>query len=262
MRVQTEEWQRFIPGVRMYKGKMTLFYNGEILWDHENYEFLIYDRKERQSWQVIIILPGVEVIPRCTFIECRNVKTVIMANNVRRIDAGAFYKCKNLAFVKLSRNLEYVGEEAFMNCTSLTSIFIPNSCREIADSAFKCCDKLIILHVPEHTRLGDGVFYKAALADKSSRIYDIIEENEHMNAWVKSINDNDEYGLHRLCSSMDPSEDEIYELMCEHGGPCAMAKKNSIGVTPSEYLAANPYADVDEKKLMKRFVLEKMGEIV
>ena len=41
-----------------------------------------------------------------------------------------------------------------------------------------------------------------------------------------------------------------------------MTRKNSIGVTPSEYLAANPYADVDEKKLMKRFVLEKMGEIV
>lgn len=71
-------------------------------------------------------------------------------------------------------------------------------------------------------------------------------------AWDKSINDDDEYGLHRLvCSSMDPSKDEIYQLNCEH----TMVQKNSIVITPLEYLAANTYANVDEKKLMKRFVL-------
>lgn len=51
---------------------------------------------------------------------------------------------------------------------------------------------------------------------------------------------------------MDPIED----LICEQGGLHTMARENSIGITPSEYLAANPYADVDEMKLMKRFVLD------
>ena len=84
-----------------------------------------------------------------------------------------------------------------------------------------------------------------------------------INAWIKSINDDDDYGLHRLCSSMDPSEDEIYQMICDQGGLHAMAQKNSIGITPSKYLAANPYAKVlDEKKLVKRFVLEKMSVIV
>ena len=58
MRVQTEEWRRFIPGVRMYNGKMTLFYNGEKLWeegDDGHQEFLIYDMRERQTWEVIIV---------------------------------------------------------------------------------------------------------------------------------------------------------------------------------------------------------------
>ena len=72
MRVQTEEWRRFIPGVRMYKGKKTLFYNGEILFDSYIYEygeddedeiFLIYNEEERKSWEVIIVLPGVDSIP-------------------------------------------------------------------------------------------------------------------------------------------------------------------------------------------------------
>ena len=56
----------------MYKGKKTLLYNGEILFDSYIYEygeddedaiFLIYNEEERKSWEVIIVLPGVDVIP-------------------------------------------------------------------------------------------------------------------------------------------------------------------------------------------------------
>ena len=50
-------------------------------------------------------------------------------------------------------------------------------------------------------------------------------------------------------------------MICEQGGLHAMAQKNTVGIAPSEYLSANPYADVDEMKLIKRFVLEKMEEI-
>ena len=107
MRVQTEEWRRFIPGVRMYKGKKTLFYNGEILW--ENGKSLIYDQEKRQSWEVIIVLPGVQVIPENTFLYCRNVKVVIMADAVRRVERGAFIWCLSLKFVRLSTNLEFIG---------------------------------------------------------------------------------------------------------------------------------------------------------
>jgi hypothetical protein len=64
-------------GVHMFRGKKTYFYNGEELWDDENDEYLIYDLFERESWEVFIILPGVEVIPECTFSNCFNVKTVI-----------------------------------------------------------------------------------------------------------------------------------------------------------------------------------------
>ena len=111
MRVQTEEWRRFIPGIRMYKGKMTLFWNGEKLHDDENYEFLLYDRKERHKWEVIIVLPGVEVIPWFTFKSCENVKTVIMSDTVRRIEHHAFLKCFFLKFVnahsaRLSKSID------------------------------------------------------------------------------------------------------------------------------------------------------------
>ena len=59
----------------MYQGKMTFFYNGEILWDVENEEPLIYNQEERQSWKVVIVLPGVERIPEDTFQGCENIET-------------------------------------------------------------------------------------------------------------------------------------------------------------------------------------------
>lgn len=61
----------------------TLFYNGEILVDAVNDDYHIYDKEERQTWEVVIVLPGVEVIPADTFSECENVKAVIMADSIQ-----------------------------------------------------------------------------------------------------------------------------------------------------------------------------------
>ena len=249
MRIQTKEWSTFLPGVRNYQGKKTVFYNGEILFQG------VWDWEERQTWEMIIVLPGVEIIPELTFYACSNVKTIIMADDsVKGIGKVAFHLCNKLSFVKLSRNLLHIGPLAFLDCRSLTSIFIPNSCRRIDEKVFLNCNELTIFNVPQHAEVAVDALSGTALEGKT--------HDENLNEWVKSINDDDEYGLHRLCSSMDPSEDGIYQLLCEQGGLDTMTQKNLIGITPSEYLAANPYADVDEIKLMKRFVLNKMGEIV
>ncbi|GFH61541.1 hypothetical protein CTEN210_18017 [Chaetoceros tenuissimus] len=263
MRFQTEEWCKFTPGIRMYKGEKTYFYNGEKLWERDWYTGhpLIYDHEERQSWEVIIILPGVRVIPTMTFGNS-NIKAVIMADDsVERIEDEAFYWCKKIAFVKFSRKLEFIGDDAFQSCESLNSIFIPDSCRQIGNQAFDDCKMLIILQ--QHTELvgPQFSFWTPLLQLFIGEVRNELSFDE-VNRWVKSINGDDEYGLHRLCSSMHPSEDEICQMINEEGGIHAMTEKNSIDITPSDYLAANPYADVDEMKLMKRFVLEKMGKIV
>ena len=83
----------------MYKGKKTLFYNGEnIGWDDDSRKFRIYNKEEMQSWQVIIVLPGVKVIPFYTFGACyhQNIETVIMADTVRRIEKSAFHTSTSL----------------------------------------------------------------------------------------------------------------------------------------------------------------------
>ncbi|GFH61864.1 hypothetical protein CTEN210_18340 [Chaetoceros tenuissimus] len=268
MRVQTEEWRRFVPGVRMYKGKKTLFYNGENLWDTWTGEFLVYDKEEQLSWEVIIILPGVEVISEATFLDCENIEAVIMSDTVKRIEQKAFEYCESLSYISLSRNLEFIGYRAFNSCVSLTSIFIPPSCTEIVTGAFACCEKLIILHVPQDTELGQSVITDTALIRSSlfetytndHGIYD--DSNNEVNDLIKNINgDTDEHALHRACSSFNPLDEVIFEVV-KRQGIKAIYRKNELGITPLQYLQENPFADISQIALMKRYVLDLMGEVV
>ena len=273
MRVQTEEWRRFIPGSRMYKGKKTLFYNGEKLYDFENEEFLIYNEQEQESWQVIIVLPGVEVIPESTFADCFHIETVIMSDTVRRIEGQAFENCYSLVYIRLSTNLEYIGEMVFYCCESLPSIFIPPSCTEIGAEAFAHCEKLIIFHVPQHTRLAERVIYCTPIMDVSpieapteiERIWNSPEGAEYFNAVNVFVKNHHRHGdllfLHQACSSYYPTEEIIYDII-KRQGLKAFQVRDSFGVTPSEYLSHNPYTDIDEKVIMKRYILDMMGEIV
>ena len=266
MRVQTEEWRRFIPGMRMYKGKMTLFYNGEKLWEGDT---LIYSYEESLKWEVIIVLPGVEVIPEGTFNQCRNVKTVIMSDTVRRIEDGAFSHCMSLVYIRLSRNLEYIERWAFYICKSLPSIFIPPSCTEIGHDAFGGCRKLIILSVPQHTQLGRRVIANTLLIANSSfetnnRGY--YQNDEDVNTWLKNINQGEGSTLHLACSGFNPPLENDLLAILKRQGQRALKERNSIGmyigITPLQYLEANPNADIDEQEIVKKYILEMMGEVV
>ncbi|GFH47043.1 hypothetical protein CTEN210_03518 [Chaetoceros tenuissimus] len=130
---------------------------------NEEGEPLIYDERERDSWQVVMVLPGVEVIPDNTFNGCFSLETVIMSETVRRIEDDAFAQCFYLKFVKLPRNLESIGWRAFWSCESLTSVFIPPSCRFIGREAFCDCKQLLILSISQNIRVGGLVFQNTAL---------------------------------------------------------------------------------------------------
>ncbi|GFH58495.1 hypothetical protein CTEN210_14971 [Chaetoceros tenuissimus] len=259
------EWDAFVrdgPGVRMWKGQLTFFYKGEVLNDGEN-DYLVYSKEERLKWQVIIILPEVEVIPEGTFSSCKNVKTVIMADTVKRIEENAFLFCFSLEYVRLSRNLEYIGESAFCFC-SLTSIFIPPSCGEIGDEAL-ICEKLIIFSVPQTTQLGENVIAATALIEASPfelTHQHLYWQHEEVNAWIKNINQGDEFALHRACSAVNPPlENDLVAILKEQGLD-AWRVPNAIDVTPLQYLEANPYAEIDEQEIVKKYILEMMGEVV
>ena len=224
-------------------------------------------KMERDSWEVIIVLPGVEVVPALTFYDCRNIKTVIVYDTVQRIENEAFKECWNLEFVKLSRSLAYIGGWAFQCCFSLNSIFIPPTCREIGDYAFASCRKLLLLGLPHHTQLDEGVFQNTALIKKSPiqinkyGSYNKYSDDEAIaTQWVKSINSDESFALHHACSSIKPLADVIHALVKRQGIE-SMRMKNTIGITPSQYLEANTFVDISEKEIINRFTLAAMGEV-
>ncbi|GFH61965.1 hypothetical protein CTEN210_18441 [Chaetoceros tenuissimus] len=262
-----QEWAEIVkegPGVRMYNGKRTLFYNGEILRDVAAREWLIYNKEERETWQCIIVLPGVEIIPEWTFRFCKNVEVVIMPDTVRTIKMYAFYCCYSLLFVNLSTDLEYIGRSAFYDCKSLTSIFIPPRCREIGIGAFRGCNELIIFSVPPNTRIGRNVFVKTELFEVSPFEVDRLghyRNIDQVNAWVRDINASQEYALHRACCSFNPLFVIIYQIV-RRNGLQAFKVPNRIDITPSQYLEANPFAQVDQKEIINKYIVEMMGETV
>ncbi|GFH54617.1 hypothetical protein CTEN210_11093 [Chaetoceros tenuissimus] len=259
------EWDEIValgPGVRMHNDKMTLFYNGETLCEGTGFDRpLTYDEEKRQSWEVILVLPGVEVIPQSTFIHCRNIKTVIMADTVRRIESRAFICCASLEFIRLSIKLERIGVFAFIGCVSLPSIFIPPSCQVIAEQAFGMCERLFILSIPQSVNIGTRLLRNTAFLEALIRASPYELDEEDIIQSIKSINNEDTYALHRLCCSHDQDIEEVYRCVKVNGLP-AMNLPNSIGITPSQYLAANPYSTIVECELVKRYVLEMMGEVL
>ncbi|GFH57177.1 hypothetical protein CTEN210_13653 [Chaetoceros tenuissimus] len=235
-----EVWQGFPAGSRTYLGKSTLFYNGDPLVGL-NLQPLRYDLEERKKWKVIIVLPGVRNIPQHTFSGCTNVETVIMHEaSVEGIYFRAFYNCSSLSSIRFSRNLRSIFLCAFFGCSSLRAVIAPSSCREILDQAFDRCTHLIIFSVPQNIQqFAEDAINNTAL----KRAYDENNpNNQSLAEWIKNLNMEEEYQLHRLCSSDTPSFDTIATKVREHeDGIGAMDVPNNMGISPFQYLSYNPY---------------------
>ena len=122
-----------------------------------------YTLQQRHSWQQIIILSNVKIIPEySTFANCQNVQRIIMSDSVERIKWRAFEKCTRLVYVKLSRTLEFIDGYIFQNCTFLEEMYIPQSCTEIHTQAIFNCKRLKLLIA---STLGDGIVRGTALID-------------------------------------------------------------------------------------------------
>ena len=80
------------------------------------------------------------------------------------IDDNAFAGSKNLKSVVIVNDLTYLGAKAFDGCERLESIEIKKSLEQIGDYAFRGCKKLTEVKLPDgKIRIGDGVFDSCGL---------------------------------------------------------------------------------------------------
>jgi len=88
-----------------------------------------------------VVLPdNLLEISSSVFQGCIKLQRITLPNSVQYVYHCAFYDCSSLKTVRLSDNLLEIGICAFYNCKSLRSIIIPDSVKCIKDDAFKNCN--------------------------------------------------------------------------------------------------------------------------
>ncbi|GFH46298.1 hypothetical protein CTEN210_02772 [Chaetoceros tenuissimus] len=228
--------------------------------------------QERQSWEQVIVLDWVTVIPEKAFIDCYNIKKVIFANTVTEIKSCAFACCRSLVHFKQSIHLERIEDGAFIGC-NLYSMFIPPSCRSIGSNdkyrgVFRCNTNLKILNVPQTTHIYNGcniiedtkLFKDFSFQENRPLIPDSFPDfHDEIHNWIKNINHEETCALHRACSSYHPLLEVIYAII-ERKGLRAFNDKNIIGVTPPMYLKENPYAEITEAEVIRDYILTQLDE--
>ena len=84
----------------------------------------------------VIVIESSAFSPDVNADQTSSLKTVVIGNGVKLIDAKAFLNCDLLESVTLGTSVETIGDSAFSGCDKLTSIEMPNSVAIIGNSAF------------------------------------------------------------------------------------------------------------------------------
>lgn len=71
-----------------------------------------------------------------------NIKNYITPKSVTKINFGAFQNCKDLKRIILHDNIEYIASNTFKNCTSLEYISIPPKIKVLNSELFEGCKNL------------------------------------------------------------------------------------------------------------------------
>lgn len=110
------------------------------------------------------VLPrGVTTIQSYTFSDCRQLKRVVLHDQLRRIDEMAFMYCNNLTTLDLPDSLNYLQSYAFAQ-SGLTQIRIPESVVILPESVFSNCKSLSKIELHDGiVTIGQNAFYGTAI---------------------------------------------------------------------------------------------------
>ena len=109
-------------------------------------------------------LPIVEIANNA-FASNKNISSLILPNNVRKIGDRAFYNCSNIkGELMLPSSLEEIGDEAFSNCTSFEGeLVLPSKLKRIGKYGFSNTNFSGRISIPHLiTTIEEGTFYNCS----------------------------------------------------------------------------------------------------
>lgn len=86
----------------------------------------------------------VKEIGDMAFMDCTNLKEVIIPDSIKWIGYQAFSGCSSLEKIELSKNTLTINYGCFLNCASLETITIPSTVYSMSKDAFAGCTNLTI----------------------------------------------------------------------------------------------------------------------
>ena len=107
-----------------------------------------------------VCLPeGVEKIPDRAFLDCKNIRRLILQEDVTEIGFESFKDCRAMESVELPAGLTVIGVDAFFHCSGLTAVTVPEGVVRIGKGAFCACWNLERITLPASvTEIGTGAF--------------------------------------------------------------------------------------------------------
>ncbi len=78
----------------------------------------------------------------------REIDTIILPDNIKKIEGHAFYNCEMLSSIKLPSALQTIEYAAFMGCKKLVGINLPEAISSICNSVFEGCSNLTSIIIP------------------------------------------------------------------------------------------------------------------
>ena len=108
-----------------------------------------YAAFKESKLEEITLPPNLSVLKEHAFIDCKNLKSIVIQGSISEIGELTFNGCTSLKEIIIPEGITSIGREAFRDCTSLTKVRLPESLRTIGASAFQGCTALNEIAIPD-----------------------------------------------------------------------------------------------------------------
>lgn len=109
--------------------------------------------------QTVTLPDSVTQLRPRTFANCKELRRVVLPQNLTEIPKETFFACVSLELVELPHSVTVIREKAFYGCNSLVSIRLNEELQEIERAAFMGCGKLHQIDIPDRVeRIAENTF--------------------------------------------------------------------------------------------------------
>lgn len=132
-----------------------------------------------------------KIIEKNAFVDNKEIKKIILPENLEKIETRAFSNCDNLKEIEFNKNLFSIGTEAFLNCKKIEKIKLTNKIKVLHESCFENCTSLKDVEISSRNQvmIGHKVFKNTKIENLKLRKFDYFADSFGTNilATLKSI---------------------------------------------------------------------------